>query len=364
MLTKLLTMLAALQLSVLSYIPDDLQPIRKAVGDLHCHLIDRLLTAPQTLQAATQMKALEALMSVRELLGIISQPAPPTESIPIAKYQMKIIVHHSSCSYAYHQIIRFLKELLLGHQSPNAPTPLPDVFIKALAGMYEVLKAQLLCDGALRHCAVAAHRGHEGPGLFTENELYEAGKKMKPRLKEVIDGLRQAVIEAGRPPVEVAKAHTSGPGQAHSSSRAASQPTASPLPHPVPQQTRFVRPPAPIPSPPVFQPMASQARTAPEHTQASRFVPGAPTQLPRAPASFAPSLHSQWASPWASSLSGGPQTLPGASSAQPHGGTAGSADGQHHHGSPGSAGGELGLVDLAARLSKMDIPDSEDEEDT
>ncbi|KAL8434303.1 hypothetical protein ACSSS7_003247 [Eimeria intestinalis] len=445
LLSKRLSMLAAVQLAALTYLPQILQPIREAVGDSYRHLLGQVLSAAPTLQAATAMNEVKALMSLQKLLEIIREPSPPTEVLSVSKYQTAMIVHHHTYSYANRQVLSLLKDLLLAQPSSGGASSQVKVLLKALQAMYPILKMQLLTDPAMRHPLVAAQRGSGECFLFTQQELSKAGQTRKPKLNEVIEALRQALVEAGGPSLDVGEAHTSedsGPGQAHLSSHVAAQAITPPPPQPTLQQTRPVRPPSHVPPfpgfqpvpfqapsapapthalsfstaappahtsavsgpgqahpldpsyastgqspqhmpqqsrfvrapphvapPPVFQPMTFRAPTAPGHTQAFPFIPRPPPPLvqplPRlsAPTPSRTTRHPRRASPWASSPSGSPQTLSGASSVQPHRGTAGSAGGQHHHGGSASAGGELGLVDLAARLSKLEIPDSEDEED-
>ncbi|KAL8434304.1 hypothetical protein ACSSS7_003248 [Eimeria intestinalis] len=197
LLSKQLAMIAALQLGAYAYLPDILQHTRSAVGESYCQLIEQVVSVPQTQQAAAQMKELGALTSLQKLLGVICLPSPPTEVISPEKYQMKMAVQHNTCSFAFRQVLFLLKDLLLAQQSPGAQTTQPEIVLRALQNMYEVLQMQLLSDGALRYPLLAAHKGHKGFGLYSRGDLAKAGKRRKPRLLNVLKQLQEAAL--GRP---------------------------------------------------------------------------------------------------------------------------------------------------------------------
>ncbi|KAL8455689.1 hypothetical protein Emag_000511 [Eimeria magna] len=360
MLSERLAMLAALQLGAFAYLPAALQPLRTAVSDSYSHLIENILAAAPTVQAATHMNKVKALGSLRKLLGIIGSAAPPTEVMLPSKYEVKMVVQHNTCSFAYRQILELLKNLLLAQRSPEALDTQLEVALKALHNIYTVLKMQLLGDVVLRYPILNAHKGHKGFGLYQREDLVKAGRAKKPRLKQVLEKLQQAVREAGGIPLALDKGQTSvasGPGQAQSFEllHVAAQPIAGPPRQQKSQQIRSMRPPPQVAPPPGFRPLTYQAPAESiKSTQASPKFPGLPPQLTRhpaprykAPTPFGQPQHPHLASPWASSFLEGLQT----------------PSGQQHHGSRGKGESELGLHDLALRISKLDISDSEDEED-
>ncbi|KAL8452375.1 hypothetical protein Emed_001380 [Eimeria media] len=371
MIVKHLSMITALQLTALAYLPDRLQPGREAVGAAYRTLIQELLGNPATLQAATLMNEETTLQSLHQLLRIVSRAWPPTEVLPLHKYQTKMIVQQNTCSYTYQQVMHMLKEMLLVQQSPGALMPRADVLVRALPVMFQVLKYQLLCELALRHPLISSHKGIIGYSLFTQEELYETSHGRKPRLLKVLADLQQAIRQAGGSPVDVPQTSgASGPGQAQPSEipHAAVRPIASPPPQQMPPQlhARFVRPPPGLAPPPGFQPQTHQAHTASAPRQlfplSSPPQPSWPTPpRPRAPTPLGQPRPPHWAPPWPSSLLPGPQAPSQAPPVQ-HGGIGGSAHGHQHLGSPGDGEDGLGLRDLAERLSKLEF--SEDEDDT
>ncbi|KAL8452377.1 hypothetical protein Emed_001382 [Eimeria media] len=372
LLTKRLAMLAVLQLAAFAYLPDPLQPLRTGVADSYRGLIEQILAGGPTLHAATQVRDVKFLEGLHSFLGIIGTAAPPTEVMLPVKYQVKMVVQHNTCNFAYRQVMELLKQLLLAQQYPDAHITRPEVVLRALHNMYVVLKMQLLGDMALRYPFVNSHKGLKGFSLFQQPELMQAGRDKKPKMKEVLEYLQQAVRDAGATPISLDDTQTSaapGPGQAQSSglSHAAAQSSAAPPPPQMPQQTPFVRPPSQVGPPPGFQLLTHQAHTPPEPPQPLPFFPSLPPQPTRhpapqyrAPTPFGQPQNPQWASPWSSPFPGGFQSVFETPAVQ-HGGTAG---GQQPHGGPGNAEGRLGLQDLASRLSKVDIFDSEEEEDT
>ncbi|KAL8434298.1 hypothetical protein ACSSS7_003242 [Eimeria intestinalis] len=370
-LSMRLSMLTAVNASVLAYLPFELQHLRQEMVTSYRQLLDFVSTRPT--QSPASSKALASkLASMRVLLERLAG-VPPDILLGTLQYMKRMIVHYKIMRYTYLQASSLLRELLLSQQSSMRGPVQPKAIITAIEKMFYALRMHLFGDEALRSWFVSQASKLSYP-LYQNEDLEKAASRRRLKVKPLLRRLQTFVQLSGATPINL-EAAALPPDSQEPSSQAnlvehssapktfSSQKTSSHA-HSASSAGRLALPPPPDSELPPFQvPFASTSSLPPTAHPASPPWSTVPTPrfgFPRSIWSVLPEdqAHSQHQPPQRNFLA--PIFLWYADSTGPLDGglLASSDDGQGRPGS-GNAVGELGLLDLASRVSRLKTDDED-----
>ncbi|KAL8452371.1 hypothetical protein Emed_001376 [Eimeria media] len=375
LLSMRLSSLVAVQISLLAYIPPDLQPLREAVGAAYRHLLESVLTTEPTRSAAANEGLTERIQCVQVALERLSGAPPDIQASP-DEYRRRISNHYRVCRYANLQVHSLL-ENLIPSQPPSSGAPVePEAVIRAVARMIPAFKSHLLADTVMRSWFVSQASNLVYP-LYTQEDLENASKRKCLSARNFVRRLQDLLVRAGVKPLDLEKLDPHYDGEPESSEINLSEPSSASSLSPAGQDSQqeqpappahhsLLPPPAhdhPSSQPPSMPAFSSQPNAHPEPSPWSA-APTPPFGLHHSPWTWSSAdqklyqqQHGQASSDW-------PLYFSSAHSPEPtDGGVSGSWDEGQVEESSGAAAGDLGLRDLAQRVAEWGLPGAEDPED-
>ncbi|KAL8452368.1 hypothetical protein Emed_001373 [Eimeria media] len=369
-----LSTLAAMQIAALAYLPADLQPLRQAVGAQYGQLLKRVLTTKSMRSAAADeglTKKIESLrVALRRLSGI-----PPDIHVAPSEYMRRMCVYYRVYKFANLQLVSLFEELT-SSQPPSSGVPVrPKNIIKAVTPWIPAFKMHLLVDNVMRDWFVGQTSDLEYPSC-TKEDLEKASQRSNFTTQAFTKRLRNLVVRAGLKPISLEKEDAPFDDESKSMETAVGEQSSGGVMGPAEQDSQQGQPTPPAPhslsAPPESEHQPSQPPSMPAFSSQPPPQP-APPSWPAAPIPPFGLYHSLWT--WSSAdqkdsqqqhpqtSSGWPPFISSAHSFGPtDGGLPGSWDEAQAEGSPGTAAGDLGLQDLAERVSKWGLPGAEDPE--
>ncbi|KAL8275111.1 hypothetical protein Esti_000990 [Eimeria stiedai] len=368
-----LSTLATVEISALAYLPADLQPLRQAVGASYRQLLERVLTVEPTQSAAAKKGLTTRISSLQVALERLSGVPPDIESSP-SEYMRRICIQYRVCKYAFSQVLSLFEGLIPSPQPSGRVTVEPEAVVKAVSSMVYSCKMHLLVDRLLRGWFVSETSNLEYP-LCTPEDLTKASQRTPLATMPFVKRLRSLLSKVGVKSIDLEKGDSPYDGEFQSTEPNIGEPFSAGVMGPGPQASQQMQP----------APPASQSLSGPPEYQLPSSQPACTRVFSaQPPAQPDPSLWSTVAtshfgvphsSLWTWSLDKqqqGPQQPPQThfgspvfvlsvhSSGSPDGGVSGSWDDEKVQGSSGAAAGELGLLDLAARVSHWDMSKPKD----
>ncbi|KAL8455692.1 hypothetical protein Emag_000514 [Eimeria magna] len=375
-----LSMLAAVQLSVMAYLPADLQPLRAAVGGSYCQLLEKVLVTELARSAAGRMLLAGRIASLKALIRKISNVPPFLEAVNLGQYMNKIAAHYRVCKYVSEQVLALMNRLSAHNVTGRVEVQFEAV-MKALEMVFHAMKMHLLVDPVFRIWFITCQEGALAHLLYTPQDLEKAYVKTKLTSQSLMRRLQRLFRLATVTPFEVGEARASTYEQkqfvppldvVEQSSAHATHPH---------RQALQRSPEAAVTESPLSLSYASHMPSS-----ESRHMPGS-EQAPSASAPPSRRTEHPYSSAYDSSTFSGtsqqplwspfvegyyqvPGAFPGLqyySSRAAFPGQASSeglasGDDEQQHGSAGGPAGALGLLDLASRLSKLHVSDSEEDD--
>ncbi|KAL8434423.1 hypothetical protein ACSSS7_003188 [Eimeria intestinalis] len=369
-----LSMLTAVNASVLAYLPEELQPLRQEMVVSYRHLLDFVSTRGPTQSAVASKSLASKLISLRVLLDRLAG-VPPEILMGTLQYMKRMTVQYRIVRYTYLQALSLLRELLLAQQSSTRGPVQPKAIITAIAKMSYAVNMHFLSDELLRSWFVSQASNLSYP-LCQNKDLEKAASRGRPkgttllrRLQTIVQlsGATALGLEAGAPPPDSQELSSQATLVERSSApKTLSSQEALSHAHSASSAAHLALPPHPDSELPPYQiPFASTSSLPPIAHPASTPWYTASTPLFGFPRSIWSVLPEDQArsehQPPQRSHSLAPSFLWDADSVGPLDlGLLGSSDdGQGQPGS-GSGAGELGLLNLASRLSGLEADDEDD----
>ncbi|KAL8430769.1 hypothetical protein Efla_004005 [Eimeria flavescens] len=151
LLTSHLTMMAAIELSAVAYIPDELQPRRAAACSAYIELLRRVLSkSSATSAAAEELRAAAELRSFQLLLEEIACIPPAKNGKSVQTSAFKIITQMRLCRIAFTKAHLLMSGLIPWRVKTEIPAQEPRKVVNACYGIAQILKLRLLGNSALR----------------------------------------------------------------------------------------------------------------------------------------------------------------------------------------------------------------------
>ncbi|KAL8434421.1 hypothetical protein ACSSS7_003186 [Eimeria intestinalis] len=372
-----LSMLAAVGIAAVAYIPDDLQPLRKAVGDSYRQLLERVLTTEPTQSAAARKGLTTRIMCLQVALERLSG-VPSEIAIEADDYARKTCIRYRLWRYVFLQTLS-LFEGLMPLQQPSAGRRVDAVSaVKAIRAMVCSMKMNLLVDTQMRRWFVSQAGNLQYP-LYSREDLDKASPRAVMTTSSVVLRLQKLLVRANVVPIPLEKGLSPFRKDPQSSSGAAGEQSSSGLRDPSSQDPRELQPEPLRPRDLGLSLEPERELSRPRVTSAVSPQALAQPALPGWPVVPSPFSGFPHTSMWTWSLRDQQQAQQrraqdylgstyffssGVSSGPAASGVPGSRGGERHQGSSGRAGGDLGLLDLAARVSQWDVfGEEEGEED-
>ncbi|KAL8452374.1 hypothetical protein Emed_001379 [Eimeria media] len=376
-----LSMLMAVHVSVLAYLPEELEPLRQDVVASYKHLLDSALRTEPTKLAAESEAVAGKFASVRVLIERLDGVPREVRMDPLT-YMRRMITQYRIARYTCLQALSFLGQLHSSQHTSGPGRARPRAIIPTLEKMSYVVKMHLLKDQLLRSWFVSQARSLIYP-LCREKEIKSATSKIRLKAKQLLRRLVSIVRHSGLTPIDLeAGALPSDSESEPIETTAAEQPSAQTTDSSHEVSSHAQSAPSAMQPAPSLLPDSELPAVQPPLASASSLPPGAHPPSPAWSASPTPHFgvsQSPWSWSPANLQHGEPQHPQSGQFVAPNlfwgADSTGSLDGglsssmydkQGQEGSDEAAAatGDLGLLDLAARLSQWDMSDSEkDEED-
>ncbi|KAL8452366.1 hypothetical protein Emed_001371 [Eimeria media] len=369
-----LSALAAVSISALAYIPTDLQPLRAAVGASYSQLLEEVLTRQPMRSAAASRRLTERILCLQVALERLSGE-PPYAAMDTDEYAKRTCIHYRVCKYAFRQVLSLFEGLRPSQKPSYGRHVNVGPALRATGVMVSVLKMNLLVDAEMRDWFVRQASNLRYP-LFTRADLDKASPRARMTTRIVVNRLQLLLVKAGVNPIELEKGESPFEREPESSRAAVGEHASVGVSHTPSKESQQVQPVLPAPpdvrlpsepeqrpsqSPPTFA-VSPQAPAQPAPLVWS-FVPAPLFDVPQSVRTWYWEEQGHTEQRLAPGSFGSPCVWSsGGSSGTTAEGVPGSWGDEGHQGSSGGAGGELGLTDLAARVSQWKLSDSEEDD--
>ncbi|KAL8275114.1 hypothetical protein Esti_000993 [Eimeria stiedai] len=315
-----LSTLVMVEISAPAYLPADLQPLRQAVGASYRQLLERVSTAEPAQSPDARMGLTTMILSLHVALERLSG-VPPSADIVTGQYAKKTCIQ------------------------------------------YRLRRWFISQAGNLQY------------SLYTQKDLEKAAPRANTVIRVFVDHLRRLLLKAGVKLVELEKGFSPFVEESQSFHAASGEQFSACMRHPHSQDPQQVQSALLTPHNLQLSPEFEQRPAQPPVTSAVSPPGPAQPNIPTAPTPFfgfpQPSMwtwvledqeHSRQR--LAQGYFGSPCFFSNVHFSGPtDGGVSGSWADKQHQGSSGGAGGDLGLLELAARVSQWDVSDSEEDEE-
>ncbi|KAL8455695.1 hypothetical protein Emag_000517 [Eimeria magna] len=376
LLPMYLSNLAAVGLSALAYIPADMQPLRAAVGASYQRLLERILTKEPLWSSAAKKGLTTRILCLQVAIERLSGE-PPYAAIEVDEYAKKTCVHYRVCKYAFLQVSSLFEGLMPLQQPSSGRLVDAEVVVRATSIMVSVLKMNLLVDMQMRWWFISQAGNLQYP-LFTRKDLDKASPRAVMTTRIVVHRLQNLLLKAGVSPIDLEKGESPFVREPQSFRAAVGEQLGSGVRHTLSQDLQQDKPVVPTSHGLRLTFESEQRSSQPPPTSAvspqgsSRPAPPVWSVVPTSLSGFPRS--SMWTWSWEDrgpteqrlpqDYFGLPCIFSSGSSFEPTAeGVSGSWGEERHQESSGGAAGELGLLDLAARVSQWDLSDSEEAEE-